>query len=82
MNDELLHYYQQKLTQLREQGQKFAQAHPKVAERLKLGHGEIEDPFVARLLESVAFLTARIQHKIDHEHSTFTGTLNASLAGN
>lgn len=75
MNDELLHYYHQELAQLREQGQKFAQAHPKVAERLKLGHDEIEDPLVARLLESVTFLTARIQHKIDHQHSTIINDL-------
>ena len=75
MHDELLQYYQQELTQLREQGKQFAQAHPKVAERLKLGHGEIEDPFVARLLESVAFLTARIQHKVDHEHSNIINDL-------
>ena len=79
MNNEMLTYYQNELRSLREQGSLFAEAHPKIAERLKLGHGEIEDPTVARILESVAFLTARINHKIDHEHQLIINDLLSIL---
>lgn len=79
MNDDFLAYYQKELSDLRTQGQKFAETYPKIADRLKLGHAEIEDPFVARLLESVAFLTARINQKIDFEHQSTINDLISLL---
>lgn len=65
--EQLLPYYQRELTCLREMGSTFAQAYPKVAGRLELGGGESPDPHVERLLESFAFLTARIQRDIESE---------------
>jgi len=62
MKESLLQYYQDELSYLREQGVAFAKSYPKVASRLRLGATNTEDPFVGRLLESFAFLTARIQH--------------------
>jgi len=75
MSNKLLRYYNQELSFLREQGAAFAKAHPKIATRLNLGPGEVEDPFVARLLEGVAFLTARIQYKQDEGLQTITDSL-------
>lgn len=65
--DEMLAYYQAELGYLREAGAEFAHRYPKVARRLELGLDESPDPHVERLVESFAFLTARVQHAIDDE---------------
>ena len=65
--DELRPYYQQELTYLRERGAAFARRFPKIAQRLQLGHDEIPDPHVERLMEAFAFLTARLQYNIENE---------------
>jgi type VI secretion system protein ImpG len=67
MSDELLPYYNQELAVLRSLGAEFAQAHPKIAGRLRLGPDAVKDPHVARLIEAVAFLNARIRHKLDDD---------------
>jgi type VI secretion system protein ImpG len=63
----LLDYYHAELAYLREAGGEFARVHPKVASRLQLGAHECPDPHVERLLESFAFLTARLQRSLDVE---------------
>lgn len=75
MIDELLHYYNSELAYLRELGAEFAAKYPKVAARLMLDAEKCEDPHVERLLEGVAFLTARIRHKIDDEFPEVTDSL-------
>src|SRR5262245_13764791 len=75
MIDELLAYYNGELAFLRELGAEFAQRYPKVAARLLLEADKCEDPHVERLLEGVAFLTARIRHKIDEEFPEVTDSL-------
>ncbi|MCK5189543.1 MAG: type VI secretion system baseplate subunit TssF, partial [Methylococcales bacterium] len=72
MNPRLLEYYQQELQFIREMGAEFAQHYPKIASALDLGGTECADPYVERLLESFAFLTARIQLKMDAEFPRFT----------
>lgn len=52
-------------------GQDFAKQYPKIASRLKLSANETPDPYVERLLEGVAYLTARTQLKIDAEYPRF-----------
>ncbi len=59
--DDLLRHYLDELSYLRENGERFARAYPKVAARLELQSDECPDPHVERLIESFAFLTARIQ---------------------
>ncbi|HEX7808647.1 MAG TPA: type VI secretion system baseplate subunit TssF [Thermoanaerobaculia bacterium] len=63
--DELLTHYLEELTFLRRMGERYARAYPKVAGRLELQAGECPDPHVERLIESFAFLTARIQKDLD-----------------
>ena len=63
--EDFLRYYLEELSYLRELGQQFAHRHPKVASRLELQPGECPDPHVERLIESFAFLTARIQADLD-----------------
>jgi type VI secretion system protein ImpG len=69
MNDDLLLYYNRELAHLRRQASQFADAHPKIAGRLRLGPDGSEDPHVERLLQGFAYLTARIRHKLDDEFS-------------
>ena len=74
-HDALLTYYERELSYLRHLGQEFGQAYPKVAGRLLLEAGKCEDPHVERLIQAVAFLTARIQHKLDDEFPEITDAL-------
>ncbi len=67
MSDDLLSYYERELGFLRQMGAQFAKAHPKIAGRLRLGADAVEDPHVARLIESVAFLNARTRAKLDDD---------------
>lgn len=70
---ELLRYYREELSYLRRMGAAFAQRFPGVAARLQLGPDVVPDPHVERLIESFAFLTARIQRDLDvslPEHTT------------
>lgn len=57
---------------LREMGAEFASEAPQVAKWLDLGRFECTDPYVERLLEGFAFLSARIQLKLDAEFPRFT----------
>lgn len=68
MDPSLLRLYNDELTHLREVGAEFAREFPKIAARLSMDGVEVTDPYVERLLEGFAFLTARVQLKIDAEH--------------
>jgi type VI secretion system protein ImpG len=73
MDPRLLGYYNQELKFVREMGAEFAAAYPRIAARLGLeGDVECADPYVERLIEAVAFLTARVQLKLDARHPEFT----------
>lgn len=61
-------HYLRELDYLRRQGKEYAQRHSKIAARLDLQEGAPQDPHVERLIESFAFLTARIQRKLDDEY--------------
>ena len=67
MSESLLPYYERELAAIRGDAAAFAEAFPKVAGRLRLSVDAVDDPFVARLLEGVAFLAARVQHRLDDE---------------
>jgi type VI secretion system protein ImpG len=72
MDPRFLDRYNQELRFIREMGVEFARRYPKIAGRLDLGGTECADPYVERLLEGFAFLTARIQVKMDAEFPKFT----------
>jgi type VI secretion system protein ImpG len=67
LQDDLVDYYRREMSYLRESGDHFAQRYPKVAQRLSFNGSESKDPHTERLLESFAFLTARVQREIDRE---------------
>ncbi len=72
MDPRLLEYYNRELQFLREMGAEFAAQYPRMAARLGMEGTECADPYVERLLEGVAFLTARVQLKIQARHPEFT----------
>lgn len=73
--DDLLLYYERELTYLRKLGAEFAQQYPKVASRLQLEAARCEDPHVERLLEGFAFLTARLQRRLDDDFPEISESL-------
>jgi type VI secretion system protein ImpG len=75
MDPRLLRHYNQELLHLREMGAEFADQFPKIAARLRIDSTEVSDPYVERLLEGFAFLTARVQLKLEAEFPRFTQRL-------
>ncbi|MDF2640769.1 MAG: hypothetical protein K0R45_41 [Pseudomonas sp.] len=75
MNPRLLGLYNQELQHIRESAAEFAREYPKIASRLTLSGVDCADPYVERLLEGFAYLTARVQLKLDAEYPTFTHNL-------
>jgi len=75
MNPRLLELYNQELQHVRESAAEFASEYPKIAGRLSLSGIDCADPYVERLLEGFAYLTARVQLKLDAEYPTFTQNL-------
>jgi type VI secretion system protein ImpG len=72
MDPRLLQYYNRELQFVREMGAEFARAYPRIASRLGMDGLECADPYVERLLEGFALLTARVQLKLDARHPDFT----------
>lgn len=75
MDQRFLDAYNRELTYLREMGREFAQEYPKVAAKLSLDNLDQPDPHVERLIESFAFLSARIALRQDDDYSVFTQNL-------
>ncbi len=75
MDPNLLKYYNRELQHVREVGAEFASEFPKIAARLGLDTFECSDPYVERLFEGFAFMSARAQLKVDAEFPNFTQSL-------
>lgn len=72
MTDPTLQYFEEEMQYLREAGLKFAKAHPDRAALLNLDRVGTRDPYVERLFEGFAFLTGRIQQKLDDDFPELT----------
>ena len=75
MDTRLMRHYEAELLFLRDMGAEFAEAYPKIASRLGMEGVEVLDPYVERLLEGVAFLSARVQLELELQYPTFTSNL-------
>src|SRR4029453_14834186 len=75
VREELRTYCERERSYRRARGREFASKSPKIASRLALDADGSQDPHVERLIEAVAFLTARIRHKLDDELPEITDTL-------
>ncbi len=60
-------YYDREIRYLREAGRKYADKYPMRASKLRLESSEYIDPRVERLIESFAFMTARVQKRLDED---------------
>lgn len=80
MSESLLPYYNRELRAIRRLAGEFADAYPKVAARLRVTPEAVDDPYVERLLEGVAFIAARVQQRLDDELPEFSETLLDMLA--
>jgi type VI secretion system protein ImpG len=72
MDPRLLRLYNEELVYLREGAREFGEEHETVAARLGLKTPSDPDPYVERLLEGVAFLSARVQLKLQDQYPEFT----------
>jgi type VI secretion system protein ImpG len=75
MSDALLTYYNRELSYVRRLAGQFAEAHPKIAARLRLGPDSSEDPHVERLIEAFAYLNARTRRKLEDDFPEITEAL-------
>ena len=75
MHPQFLEFYNRELQFIREMGGEFAREFPKIAGRLGLDGFECADPYVERLIESFAFMAARVHWKLDCEFPKFTDHL-------
>src|SRR5271154_6173199 len=78
-DDSILRYYEAEMRYLREAGKEFAQAHPDRARMLNLDRVGDRDPYVERLYEGFAFLSGRLQQKLDDELPELTEGLVSLL---
>jgi type VI secretion system VasI/ImpG family protein len=79
MKEGFLEYYRSNLEHLRELSAEFARQYPKIASRLDMTQHETRDPFVERLLEGAAFLSARVEQKFDDGYPLFLQSLLLKL---
>lgn len=67
LSERFLTLYNEELRFLREDGMLFAKANPQVAQYLGMMPDGVLDPFVERLLEGTAFLSARVHERLNNE---------------
>ena len=69
-------YYQDELSYMRDMGQAFSEAYPKLAPFLAR---EGNDPDVERLLEGFSFIASRIRQRMDNSMSEFSQDINSVM---
>lgn len=79
MSNHLFEYYREELRYLYDQGREFSKVHGEDASLLDFERDAREDPFVRRLVESFAFLTARVQMKLDDDFPQIAGAMLEQL---
>ncbi|MGB9109512.1 MAG: type VI secretion system baseplate subunit TssF, partial [Telluria sp.] len=77
--DELLRYYEEELGLFGQFAREFRARYPKPAGELHLAGETYDDPGVARLIQSVALMSARIRKRLDDDYPKFTESLLESL---
>lgn len=78
--ERFIDFYNNELYYLREVGKEFAEENPQIAKNLGFHSDFVQDPFVERLLEGTAFLSARVQEKLSNEQPEFALQMLYKLA--
>jgi type VI secretion system protein ImpG len=73
--DDLLRYFEEELGLFGQYAREFRERFPKPAGNLHIAGETYEDPSVARLIESVALMSARIKKRLDDDYPKFTESL-------
>lgn len=82
MDPRLLAAYSEELVYLRETAREFGEENESIAGRLGPKFPDEPDPYVERLLEGVAFLSARVQLKLEDQFPEFTQQLLSAIQPN
>jgi type VI secretion system protein ImpG len=77
--DELLRYFEEELGLFGLYAREFRNRFPKPASDLHIAGETYEDPSVARLIQSVALMSARIKKRLDDDYPKFTESMLESL---
>jgi type VI secretion system protein ImpG len=77
--DELLRYFEEELGLFGLYAREFRNRFPKPAGELHIAGEMYEDPSVARLIQSVALMSARIKKRLDDDYPKFTEALLGAL---
>ncbi len=80
IDNKLLNTYVSELEALRVHGRELAQAFPDIAARLDIGPRRSRDPHVERLVESAAFLAARLRMLLEDQSAELPMAMLAMLA--
>ncbi|ASG07540.1 type VI secretion system baseplate subunit TssF [Vibrio anguillarum] len=75
MSDSLLSYFEQELRFIRNETSQFAERHPGTARALGMRKDSIDDPQIARLIESVALMNGKLQQRLDESYPELTESL-------
>ena len=75
-------YFEAEMRLLHEAAQDFAQAHPEQARMLNLNELRDRDPYIERLLEGMAFLTAHVRQRIEESEAAVSEQLLAHVCPN
>lgn len=75
MDPRIIDFYNEELLHLRSEAAEFAREYPDRAGALALDEKRVEDPYVERLLEGVAYLAARVRLKLEAQYPLFTQQL-------
>ncbi|NOH34931.1 type VI secretion system baseplate subunit TssF [Vibrio chagasii] len=67
MTEPIMRYFEQELAFVRRSLGQFGQEYPTHAEKLNIHQGKIEDPSMARLLDGVALLNAKVEKKLSEQ---------------
>ncbi|QJE03594.1 type VI secretion system baseplate subunit TssF [Massilia forsythiae] len=74
-----MRYYEEELGLFGQFAREFRARYPKPAGELHLSGDSYDDPSVARLIQSVALMSARIKKRLDDDYPKFTESLLESL---
>ncbi len=78
-NEYLLPYFEKQINSLREDFYTFAKQYPESANGLGLTQDDIRDPQIKYLIESIAYLNAKIEHRLDDHFPQFTDEILALI---
>ena len=80
IDQELVELYIRELQEIRVHGRRFAESYPDIARRLDIGPRASRDPHVERVVESAAFLAARLRLMVVQNLQEFPISLLSMMA--